>query len=57
MQRKYGPLDRSRKVLTEDRYWDLNDPSRAWTKRWQAERSGRLPTAVQAMLAATPSIR
>jgi branched-chain amino acid transport system substrate-binding protein len=35
-------------VLTEDWYWDLNEPSRAWTKRWQAERSGRLPTAVQA---------
>jgi branched-chain amino acid transport system substrate-binding protein len=28
-------------VLTEDWYWDLNEPSRAWTKRWQAERSGR----------------
>jgi branched-chain amino acid transport system substrate-binding protein len=25
-------------VLTETWYWDLNDPSRAWTKRWHQER-------------------
>ena len=24
--------------LTETWYWDLNDPSRAWTKRWHTER-------------------
>ena len=24
--------------LTETWYWDLNDPSRAWTKRWHKER-------------------
>ncbi|HSP50307.1 MAG TPA: ABC transporter substrate-binding protein [Pseudolabrys sp.] len=24
--------------LTETWYWDLNDPSRAWTKRWHQER-------------------
>jgi branched-chain amino acid transport system substrate-binding protein len=31
--------------LTESWYWDLNDDSRAWTKRWQAERSGKIPTS------------
>jgi branched-chain amino acid transport system substrate-binding protein len=31
--------------LTESWYWDLNDDSRAWTKRWQAERPGKIPTS------------
>jgi branched-chain amino acid transport system substrate-binding protein len=31
--------------LTEAWYWDLNDDSRAWTKRWQAERPGKIPTS------------
>jgi branched-chain amino acid transport system substrate-binding protein len=31
-------------VLTDVWYWDMNDPNRAWTKRWQAERPGKLPT-------------
>jgi branched-chain amino acid transport system substrate-binding protein len=31
-------------VFTETWYWDLNDANRAWTKRWQAERPGMLPT-------------
>jgi branched-chain amino acid transport system substrate-binding protein len=37
-------------VLTETWYWDLNDPSREWTKRWQKERNaaGKIPTMVQA---------
>ncbi len=35
-------------VLTETWYWDLNDASRAWTKRWQAERPGKIPTMVHA---------
>jgi branched-chain amino acid transport system substrate-binding protein len=35
-------------VLTETWYWDLNDASRAWTKRWQAERPGKWPTMSQA---------
>jgi branched-chain amino acid transport system substrate-binding protein len=35
-------------VLTETWYWDMNDANRAWTKRWQAERSGKFPTMVQA---------
>src|SRR5215831_645486 len=26
-------------VLTETWYWDLNDSTRAWTKRWHAERN------------------
>jgi hypothetical protein len=34
--------------LTEAWYWDLNDDSRAWTKRWQAERPGKIPTSDQA---------
>ncbi len=35
-------------VLTETWYWDLNDASRAFTKRWQAERPGKWPTMSQA---------
>ncbi len=33
-------------MLTETWYWDLNDSSRAWTKRWQQERgaSNKWPT-------------
>jgi branched-chain amino acid transport system substrate-binding protein len=30
-------------VLTETFYWDMNDATRAWTKRWQAERPGKFP--------------
>jgi branched-chain amino acid transport system substrate-binding protein len=35
-------------VLTETWYWDMNDNNRAWTKRWQQERPGKLPTMSQA---------
>jgi branched-chain amino acid transport system substrate-binding protein len=35
-------------VMTDAWYWDTNDDSRAWTKRWQAERPGRFPTAAHA---------
>src|ERR1700689_5395480 len=35
-------------VLTATWYWDMNDANRAWTKRWQVERSGKFPTMVQA---------
>jgi branched-chain amino acid transport system substrate-binding protein len=35
-------------VLTEAWYWDMNDNSRAWTKRWQVERPGKVPTSAQA---------
>src|SRR3954471_2125137 len=37
-------------IFTETFYWDLNDQTRAWTKRWQGERggSGKSPTMVQA---------
>jgi len=35
-------------VLTETFYWDMNDATRAWTKRWQTERKGKLPTMIQA---------
>ena len=31
-------------VLTDVWYWDMNDANRAWTKRWQTERPGKLPT-------------
>jgi branched-chain amino acid transport system substrate-binding protein len=34
--------------MTETWYWDANDTNRAWTKRWQAERAGKIPTMVQA---------
>jgi branched-chain amino acid transport system substrate-binding protein len=35
-------------VLTETWYWDMNDANRAWTKRWQAEHSGKFPSMVVA---------
>ncbi len=35
-------------VLTATWYWDMTDANRAWTKRWQAELPGKLPTMVQA---------
>jgi branched-chain amino acid transport system substrate-binding protein len=35
-------------VLTETFYWDMNDSTRAWAKRWQAERPGKFPTMNQA---------
>jgi branched-chain amino acid transport system substrate-binding protein len=35
-------------VLTETWYWDMNDASRAWTKRWQKERPGKFPTMIHA---------
>src|SRR5690348_1185688 len=37
-------------VLTETFYWDLNDGTRAWTKRWLAERNapGKYPAMNQA---------
>ena len=37
-------------VLTETFYWDLNDATRAWTKRWHAERNapGKYPAINQA---------
>ena len=35
-------------VLTETFYWDLNDGTRAWTKRWQAQMPGKFPSMVQA---------
>jgi branched-chain amino acid transport system substrate-binding protein len=31
-------------ALTDVWYWDMNDANRAWTKRWQTERPGKLPT-------------
>ncbi len=34
--------------LTEAFYWDLNDGTRAWSKRWSAKMNGRMPTMVQA---------
>ncbi len=34
--------------LTETFYWDMNDGTRAWTKRWQAERPGKFPSMNQA---------
>jgi branched-chain amino acid transport system substrate-binding protein len=35
-------------VLSETFYWDTNDATRAWTKRWQVERPGQFPTMNQA---------
>ncbi len=35
-------------VLTETFYWDMNDSTRAWSKRWQAERPNKFPNMNQA---------
>jgi branched-chain amino acid transport system substrate-binding protein len=35
-------------ILTENFYWDLNDKTRAWSKRWSAQMNGREPTMVHA---------
>jgi branched-chain amino acid transport system substrate-binding protein len=35
-------------IFTESWYWDLNDPSRAWTKRFAAANGGKYPTMVHA---------
>jgi branched-chain amino acid transport system substrate-binding protein len=35
-------------VMTETWYWDMTDANRAFTKRWQTERSGKFPTMVHA---------
>lgn len=34
--------------LTEAFYWDLNDETRAWSKRFAAQNNGKYPTMVQA---------
>jgi branched-chain amino acid transport system substrate-binding protein len=35
-------------TFTETFYWDMNDGTRAWTKRFQKERPGKFPTMIQA---------
>ena len=35
-------------IFTETWYWDLNDASRAWAKRFAAANGGKYPTMVQA---------
>jgi branched-chain amino acid transport system substrate-binding protein len=35
-------------VATETWYWDMNDNNRVWTKRWQTDRRGKVPTMVHA---------
>jgi len=35
-------------VFTETFYWDLNDQTRAWTKRFAAANNGKYPSMVQA---------
>jgi branched-chain amino acid transport system substrate-binding protein len=35
-------------TLTESWYWDMNDDTRAWTRRRQKERPGKFPTMLQA---------
>jgi branched-chain amino acid transport system substrate-binding protein len=35
-------------ILTEAFYWDLNDRTRAWSKRFAAQHHGAMPTMVQA---------
>jgi branched-chain amino acid transport system substrate-binding protein len=35
-------------IFTETFYWDLNDQTRAWSKRFAAQNSGKYPTMVHA---------
>ncbi|WP_119352739.1 ABC transporter substrate-binding protein [Azohydromonas sediminis] len=35
-------------ILTETFYWDLNDQTRAWSKRFAERHNGRMPSMVQA---------
>jgi branched-chain amino acid transport system substrate-binding protein len=35
-------------VLTTGFYWDLNDETRAWSKRYQERMNGRMPNMIQA---------
>jgi len=35
-------------ILTETFYWDLNDQTRAWSKRYAAKMGGKMPTMSQA---------
>jgi branched-chain amino acid transport system substrate-binding protein len=35
-------------VLTESFYWDLNDQTRAWSKRFAERNGGKMPTMVHA---------
>jgi len=35
-------------IITETFYWDLNDQTRAWSKRFAAQSGGKYPTMVQA---------
>ncbi len=35
-------------IFTEAFYWDLNDQTRAWTKRFAAANGGKYPSMVQA---------
>jgi branched-chain amino acid transport system substrate-binding protein len=35
-------------ILTESFYWDLNDQTRAWSKRFSERHDGKYPTMVQA---------
>jgi branched-chain amino acid transport system substrate-binding protein len=34
--------------FTEAFYWDLNDQTRAWSKRFAAKHNGKMPTSIQA---------
>lgn len=35
-------------IFTTSWYWDMNDPSRAWAKRFAAANGGKYPTMIQA---------
>jgi branched-chain amino acid transport system substrate-binding protein len=35
-------------ILTANFYWDMNDKTRAWSKRWSALNNNKMPTMVQA---------
>ncbi len=44
-------------TLTETWYWDMNDANRAWTKRWQAERTRRASSRPWCRPASIPASR
>jgi branched-chain amino acid transport system substrate-binding protein len=35
-------------LFTEAWYWDMDDASRSWTRRWQVEQRGKYPSSTQA---------
>ena len=43
-----GPQASSGLIASESFYWNMNDNTRAWARRWMAERPGKLPHMLMA---------